>query len=91
MNAYDVTVLYRQIGKTFREKGAERVILLRSRKYPDKSGMELEVAVDGFINKEELQKECKNLWAEVDIVILDMNEEEHIDLLNEAIEDGILL
>lgn len=91
MNAYDVTVLYRQIGKTFRERGADRVILLRSRKYSDKAGMELEVAVDGASDKEELQKECKRLWPEVDIVIFDMNEEEHIDLLNEAMEDGILL
>lgn len=91
MNAYDVTVLYRQIGKTFREKGADRVILLRSRTILDGAGMELEIAADGAINKDELQSESRRLWPECEITILDMNEEIHADLLNEAMEDGILL
>lgn len=91
MREYDVTELYRQIGRKFRERGADRVILLCSRKFPDSSGMALEIAADGCICREELLNESKALWPEVEITIFDMNEDEHADLLNEAMEDGILL
>lgn len=91
MNTYDTAELYRQIGKRFRQKGADRVILLRSRKYPEKAGMELVIAADGTFQKEELQNESKSLWPDVEITILDLKEDIKGELLEEAIEDGILL
>lgn len=88
---YDVTELYRQIGKVYKANGADRVILLRSRKHVQDDGMSLEVAVDGFIDKDILLKESRRLWPDIEMTVLDLNEAENEELLNEAIEDGILL
>lgn len=91
MSRYDVTDLYRQIGRIFRENGADRVILLRSKKHIDDGGMSLEIAVDGLVKKDVLLAECVGLWPEIRVVLLDLNEDENGDLTAEAVEDGILL
>lgn len=91
MSRYDVTDLYRQIGRVFKENGTDRVILLRSKNHTEDDGMSLEIAVDGFVKKDLLLTECVRRWPEIEVVILDLNEDENGDLTAEAVEDGILL
>lgn len=91
MQEYQITELYRQIGKTLREKGADRVILLRSRRHLQEEEMTLEIAVDGSIHKEQLDQMAKMLWPKLHCSFLDLNEAGNEELLWEAIEDGILL
>lgn len=91
MQEYQIAELYRQIGKTLREKGADRVILLRSHKHLQDEGMTLEIAVDGSVHKEQLDQLAAKLWPKLHCSFLDLNEEGNEELLLEAIEDGILL
>lgn len=98
---YTITDLYRQIGRTFRAHGVDKAVLLKARNsrkensqeniirtYP---GMELEIAADGWFDKEKLLQECGKLWPGVEINILDLNEDENLGLVDEVMEDGILL
>lgn len=87
-----VADLYREIGRTFREHGAERVALLSSKTCSDvETEIELEVAVDGMINEKELYQSSRNQWPYVQMKILNLNEEHNIHLIDEVIEDSILL
>lgn len=98
-----VTDLYREIGRIFREYGADKVVLLKSAKQIENSslsglggeeiwrGMSLEVAVDGWIDSRQLEKVCKELWPGLEISVLDLNEDENPGLADEVMEDGILL
>lgn len=87
-----VADLYREIGRTFREHGAERVALLSSKTCSDaETEIELEVAVDGMIDEKELYQSSKNQWPYVQMKILNLNEEHNIHLIDEVIEDSILL
>ena len=91
MNEYDMADLYRQIGRTFHKMGADQVILVCSRKLSDKSEMLIEIAVDGVVNTEDMTKKAEELWPEIKIEILDMSAEGNEELLDEAIECGIIL
>lgn len=91
MTECNVIELYRQIGKIFRENGADRVILLCSRKHLQDEGMTLEIAVDGNIQKTQLMQEAAKLWPKLECKLLDLNEAGNEELFSEAIEDGILL
>lgn len=82
--------LYREIGRTFRERGAERVALLSSKTCSDVE-IELEVAVDGMIDEKELYQISRNKWPYVQMKILNLNEEHNIHLIDEVVEDSILL
>ena len=47
----EIVNIYREIGKTLRALGAQRVVLIRSKATPnEKYEMSLEVAVDGMID-----------------------------------------
>lgn len=90
--------LYRQIGRTFREHGADKVVLLKAKKMKrpaENTEREkeyfLEVAADGWFDKKKLQQKCSQLWPEVEMNILDLNEDENLGLVDEVMEDGILL
>lgn len=92
---YTIAELYRQIGRTFRAHGVDKVVLLKAKNrateldtYPE---MTLEIAADGWFDKKKLQQECRLLWPGVEINILDLNEDENLDLVDEVMEDGILL
>lgn len=91
MKECDVAELYRRIGKRMRENGADRVILLHSRKHIQDDGMTLELAADGSIDKQKLEQEINQLCPQLDCSILDLNEEGNEELLEEAMEYGILL
>lgn len=98
---YTITELYRQIGRTFRDHGADKVVLLKAKNKKESMidrnaitgcpEMTLEIAADGWFDKKKLQQECKQLWPGVEINILDLNEDENLDLVDEVLEDGILL
>ena len=90
MQEYDVAEVYRQIGTIFRENGAERVILLRSRKHTKGRGMSLELAADGWLDQSSVQSKCQRLWPDIDMKILDLNEAD-AEFMNEVLEDGIIL
>lgn len=93
-----ITEFYRQIGTTFREHGADRVVLLKAKncQQNDKDtkqiySMYLEIAADGCFDKEKLQKFCTEQWPDAEIRILDLSAEENLNLIDEILEDGILL
>ncbi len=89
---YTVAELYREIGKVFREHGAQRVALLSSRTNQGTvQEMTLELAVDGDIVAKELYQECHRRWPSVEMVIYDLNDENNVDLIDEVVEDSILL
>lgn len=100
-----IAEFYRQIGRTFRQHGADRVVLLKSRTCQQndeaadqmsgidsgRTGMYLEVAADGCFDLQELQKVCSEQWPDAEISILDLSAEENLNLIDEVLEDGILL
>lgn len=88
-NENTIAEFYRQIGRTFRQHGADRVVLLKSRTC--QQSMYLEIAADGCFELQELQKVCSEQWPDAEISILDLNEEENLNLIDEVLEDGILL
>ena len=90
MNADTVTELYRQIGRIFRGYGAERVILMNARTEVTGTDMELELAIDGMFDMEEIRQMCKKQWPQIGITLIDLNEADDM-VLREAIEDGVLL
>ena len=68
-----VLELYREIGKEFREHGAERVALLSSRTCcQGVYEIELEVAADGLIDDNELHQISKDHWPYVQMKILNL-------------------
>lgn len=90
MNYDEITKLYREIGKKYREWGAEQVVLLKSRSFQDdEMEMMLEIAVDGMMNSDVLRKKSNILWPHIHIKILDLNE--NPNLIEEVIEDGMIL
>lgn len=88
-NENTIAEFYRQIGSTFRQHGADRVVLLKSRTC--QQSMYLEVAVDGCFDLQELRKVCTEQWPDAEISILDLSAEENLNLIDEVLEDGILL
>ena len=52
--------------------------------------MALELALDGYFDEEELKLECSRRWPELEIQLQDLNEADE-QILNEAVEDGIML
>lgn len=90
MKYYEITELYRQIGREFRALGAERVILVSSRVCKDSEReMFLEVAVEGSLNSAELQQHADTLWPQVAVKVIII--EEMVNRLDEMEEDGIVL
>lgn len=89
---YEVVELYREIGREFRQLGAEKVILLHSRTNPEKvEEMILEIAVEGFVEKEKLNVKSKERWPFLTIEIILVNELNNHELENEIMEDGIII
>ena len=90
MKYYEITNLYREIGKEFRSLGAERVLLVSSRtcNTSDRE-MILEVAVEGLENAAQLQEHAEKMWPSVQVQVILIGETENrwIDLE----EDGIVL
>lgn len=84
-----IAEFYRQIGRIFRQHGADRVVLLKSRTC--QQSMYLEVAADGCFDSQELRKVCTEQWPDAEISILDLSAEENLNLIDEVLEDGILL
>ena len=90
MTGYQVTELYREIGKTFRSWGAIQVVILKSRTNIEADvQMKLEIAVDGCIDKKEMQKNVKMIWPQISMEILDLNE--NPNMIDEIVEDGIVI
>ena len=88
----EIVNIYREIGKTLRALGAQRVVLLHSKATPnEKYEMSLEVAVDGMIDVTEADKVCRAAWENIDMKLLDLNDYSNRALMTEAIEDGIQL
>ena len=90
MEYYEITDLYRQIGREFRALGAERVILVSSRGCrASEQELLLEVAVEGILSTTELQQHADALWPHVAVQVVMM--EENISRLDEMEADGIVL
>ena len=88
----EIVNIYREIGKTLHNLGAQRVVLLHSKATPNEEyEMNLEVAVDGMIDLKNADKVCKDTWENINIKLLDLNDYSNRELMMEVIEDGIQL
>lgn len=88
--------LYQELGNFFRERGAERIILLSSRPVADPGGrngkqMILQLAVDGGILEEEVKQDLEERWPQLEIQLMAYGIEATEELLREIEEDGIKL
>lgn len=89
---YEVVDLYREIGKEFRSLGAEKVILIQSRTNPENTEeMFLEVAVEGFVEKELLLRKSQELWPFVSMEVTVLDEISDRECVSEIMEDGIFI
>lgn len=89
---YEVVDLYREIGKEFRSLGAEKVILIQSRTNPENTEeMFLEVAVEGFVEKELLLRKSQELWPFVSMEVIVLDEMSDRECVSEIMEDGIFI
>lgn len=85
----DIAALYQEIGNTLHTLGSDRVVLLSSKNSSTAPyEMELEIAIDNYEQKTELDKQAIANWPNVKIVFEDINDES-ID--EEAITFGIVL
>ena len=90
MNYDEITKLYREIGKKYREWGADKVYLLKSHVNLDgEIQMCLEIAIGGMMIIEDIQKHSKLCWPDIMINILDLNEQPN--LIGEIVADAVLL
>jgi len=94
--ALTVRDLYQQIGTFFREKGADRIILLSSRPIlePEPENgkqMILQVAVDNGICQADVKEELERLWPQLEIQVLEYGVQSEDDLIHEIEWDGIKL
>lgn len=103
---FTVTDLYREIGRIFREYGADKVILIKAKNRIENDtndnlsnfgfkeiwkNMSLEIAADNLHDKEQLEKKCSELWPGLEVLILNLDEDANLNLMDEVMEDGILL
>lgn len=89
---YEVVDLYREIGKEFRNLGAEKVILIQSRTNPENTEeMFLEVAVEGFVEKELLLRKSQEFWPFVSMEVTILDEMSDRECVSEIMEDGIFI
>lgn len=89
---YEVVDLYREIGKEFRSLGAEKVILIQSRTNPGNTEeMFLEVAMEGFVEKELLLRKSQELWPFVSMEVTVLDEMSDRECVSEIMEDGIFI
>lgn len=89
---YEVVDLYREIGKEFRRLGAEKVALLHARtNHENAVEMFLEIAVEGFVEKERLLEKGQELWPFLSIELIVLNEVTDKNLVLEIMEDGIII
>ena len=89
---YEVVDLYREIGKEFRRLGAEKVILLHAKTNPQNvEEMYLEVAVEGFVEKEKLLAKSREEWPFLSMEIMVLDEVMDKELVLEIMEDGIII
>lgn len=92
MDNRNITELYQEIGNVFRSMGADQVILLSSRVlHESEYELQMELAVDGNVDQEELQKQSRKHWPYIDMEILIKTEELDGEILDEIREYGILL
>ena len=90
--SYEVVDLYRAIGKEFRRFGAEKVILLHAKTNPQNvEEMYLEVAVEGFVEKEKLLAKSREEWPFLSMEIMVLDEVKDKELVLEIMEDGIII
>lgn len=86
----DAAELYREIGRQFREFGADQVVLLSSKN--DKETfeiIELQIAVEGIVNKKELETVCLKLWPQIRFELMIDDESDGGLLHQEMIEEGV--
>ncbi len=90
MTYQEITDLYREIGRTFRDLGAMRVYLAHSRAVPDADHeMELEIVLDTDEETTVFSTESKNRWPQINIQISRIIDDMNRDC--ELVEDAVLL
>lgn len=86
----DVAALYREIGNLLRAMGAERVYLYSAKNYPKREQkMQLEIVTDGAVDTVTAKKQVETQYPEIELLIWNGNEPEHMELFGEVMTDSI--
>lgn len=89
----DITTLYRDIGKTFREMGADKIVVVSSKNYshlPD-CNMSMDIVLDGELIRGAAEATAKEKWSFIDMHIQYREDDPSGNLMSEMIADGIWL
>lgn len=89
----DITSLYRDIAKTYREMGADKIVLVKSQNYSEMSGceMSMDIVLDGDIIREDIAKVTKQKWDFIQMNIQYLADDPTGQLMEEMVYDGIWL
>ena len=93
--SYEIVDLYREIGKTFKDMGAEKVVLVNSRTNVKSSSFTeeifLEIAVEGNVDQKMLEKTACEKWPFLSMDLMVLDERSDQNLGSEIMEDGIFI
>lgn len=93
--SYEIVDLYREIGKTFKDMGAEKVVLVNSRTNVKSSSFTeeifLEIAVEGNVDQKMLEKTACEKWPFLSMDLMVLDESSDQNLVSEIMEDGIFI
>lgn len=93
--SYEIVDLYREIGKTFKDMGAEKVVLVNSRTNVKSSSFTeeifLEIAVEGNVDQKMLEKTACEKWPFLSMDLMVLDERSDQNLVSEIMEDGIFI
>lgn len=89
----DITTLYRDIAKTYREMGADKIVLVKSQNYSEMPGceMSMDIVLDGDIIREDIAKVTKQKWDFIQMNIQYLADDPTGKLMEEMVYDGIWL
>lgn len=89
----DITSLYRDIAKTYREMGADKIVLVKSQNYSEMPGceMSMDIVLDGDIVREDIKKITEQKWDFIQMNIQYLTDDPTGKLIKEMVDDGIWL
>lgn len=89
----DITSLYRDIAKTYREMGADKIVLVKSQNYSEMPGceMSMDIVLDGDIVREDIKKITEQKWDFIQMNIQYLADDPTGQLMEEMVDDGIWL
>lgn len=89
----DITQLYRDIGKTFREMGADKIVIISSKNYSNTPNctMSMDMILSGDIIRADIEKCAAETWSFIEMHFQYLEDDTTGTLLYEMVDDGIWL